>query len=140
MIHRQNHYVVMFVIMIFSGLLSTMNVWADKLSDIRLSLNDLYMVLLMAGWMLVFMAIFYSDTTPLIVGLTITGLALLCIRKQFMISEKQFINGMIPHHSMAVHMSRRLLSKGAPQLGEFASGIIDQQEKEIEFMKGVERA
>ena len=56
-----NHYLVMFIIMIFSGLLSTMNIYADKLSDIRLSLNDLYMTLLMTGWMFAFMGIFYKN-------------------------------------------------------------------------------
>ena len=29
-----NHYVVMFFIMLLSGLLSTMNVWVDKVDDI----------------------------------------------------------------------------------------------------------
>ena len=46
-----SHYGVMFIIMIVSGLLSTMNVWVDKIEDIRFSLNDLYMTLLMTGWM-----------------------------------------------------------------------------------------
>ena len=31
----KNHYLVMFISMILSGLLSTMNVWVDKISDIR---------------------------------------------------------------------------------------------------------
>ena len=35
--------------MILSGLLSTMNVWVDKPDDIRFSINDLYMALLMTG-------------------------------------------------------------------------------------------
>ena len=39
-----NHYVIMFFIMILSGLLTTMNVWVDKADDIRFSLNDLYMI------------------------------------------------------------------------------------------------
>ena len=34
-----------------SGLLSTMNVWVDKVDDIRFSINDAYMTLLMTGWM-----------------------------------------------------------------------------------------
>ena len=47
-IHVQsNHYIVMFFIMILSGLFSTMNVWADKYDDMRLSINDAYMILLM---------------------------------------------------------------------------------------------
>jgi hypothetical protein len=44
--NNMNHsYVVMFIIMIISGFLSTMNVSVDKISDIRFSLNDLYMTL-----------------------------------------------------------------------------------------------
>lgn len=36
---KTNHYVVMFFIMILSGLLSTMNIWVDKVDDIRFSVN-----------------------------------------------------------------------------------------------------
>jgi hypothetical protein len=43
MIHN-NHYFVMFVIMILAGALSTMSVWVDKLDDVRFSLNDVYMI------------------------------------------------------------------------------------------------
>jgi hypothetical protein len=42
-----SHYIIMFFIMIFAGVLSTMNVWVDKISDIRFSLNDVYMILLL---------------------------------------------------------------------------------------------
>ena len=42
-----SHYIIMFFIMIVAGALSTMNVWVDKISDIRFSLNDVYMILLM---------------------------------------------------------------------------------------------
>ena len=38
--HSQtNHYVIMFFIMLLSGLLSTMNVWVDKIDDIRIDFN-----------------------------------------------------------------------------------------------------
>ena len=47
----------MFFIMMASGLLSTMNVWVDKIDDIRFSLNDVYMTLLMTGWMFFFMGV-----------------------------------------------------------------------------------
>ena len=58
---KNNHYISMFFIMILSGLLSTMNVWVDKLDDIRFSINDAYMVLLMTGWMFLFMGLFYKE-------------------------------------------------------------------------------
>ena len=49
--HNNYHYTIMFFIMILSGLLSTMNMWVDKYENIRFSMNDVYMIMLMTGWM-----------------------------------------------------------------------------------------
>ena len=133
MIHS-NHYFVMFVIMILAGALSTMNVWADSIDDIRFSMNDAYMILLMTGWMLLFMGIYYTQFGPGLIGLALVIASLWAIRTQFMITTNQYVTGMIPHHSMAIHMSKRLREKGTP-LREFADSIITTQEKEIAFMK-----
>ena len=59
--HPKNHYTLMFFIMILSGLLSTMNVWVDKIDDIRFSINDVYMTLLMTGWMFLFTGLIYQQ-------------------------------------------------------------------------------
>ena len=67
--NSNNHYFVMFFIMILSGLLSSMNVWVNDYSDIRFSINDLYMTLLMTGWMFLFMGIFYKQLNIFIIGL-----------------------------------------------------------------------
>ena len=85
--YSYNHYIVMFVIMIIAGLLSTMNVWVDKYQDIRYSMNDVYMILLMAGWMLFFMGLFNKDLLPCIIGLLIVIINIWCIRNQFLINE-----------------------------------------------------
>lgn len=132
--NHTNHYQVMFIIMIISSLLSTMNVWVDKLDDIRFSLNDIYMALLMTGWMLFFMGIYYKDTNPTIFGLSLALFSIWCIRNQFLITEKQYKLGMIPHHSMAIHMSKQLLNK-KNNIQPFLNGIINGQEKEIKYMK-----
>ena len=129
-----NHYVVMFFIMVLSGLLSTMNVWVDKYDDMRLSLNDLYMILLMCGWMLFFMGIVYRDFYVVIIGLCIAIVNIWCIRTQFLVYETQYKIGMIPHHSMAIHMSKKLLRK-ENNISGFLENIINTQEKEIVFMK-----
>jgi uncharacterized protein (DUF305 family) len=42
---------------------------------------------------------------------------------------------MIPHHSMAVHMSRKLLEKGVVKDPKFLENIIDMQDNEINKMK-----
>ena len=132
MVH--NHYVVMFFIMILAGLLSTMNVWVDKYDDMRLSLNDFYMILLMCGWMLFFMGIVYRELYAVIIGLGMAIVNIWCIRTQFLVSETQYKIGMIPHHSMAIHMSKKLLRK-ENNISGFLENIINTQEKEIVFMK-----
>jgi hypothetical protein len=131
-----NHYIVMAIIMIFAGVLSTMNVWADKMDDMRLSINDGYMIALMTGWMIFFMGLYYKDTLPALIGATIALLILLAIRNQLFVSQDQYLRGMIPHHSMAVHMSRKLLQKDTNLRG-FVQNIVTTQEKEIELMKNV---
>lgn len=131
-----NHYVVMFFIMLLSGLLSTMNVWVDKVDDIRFSINDAYMTLLMSGWMFLFMGIFYQEITVLCIGLLLIIFNIWSIRTQFLITDTQYKLGMIPHHSMAVHMSKRLVEK-ENKITPFVKNIIKTQEDEILFLKKV---
>ena len=129
-----NHYTVMFFIMIISSFLSTMNIWADKYDDIRFSINDIYMALLMTGWMFLFMGIYYQEYLGIILGTLLVVSTIWCIRTQFMVSTKQYIMGMIPHHSMAVHMSRKLLEKQT-SIANFVENIIKTQKHEIDYMK-----
>jgi hypothetical protein len=123
--------------MIVSGLLSTMNVWADKWDDVRFSINDVYMTLLMTGWMFLFMGLYYKELAILIIGTVLVIVNLWCIRTQFMVTNAQYIAGMIPHHSMAVLMSKQLLQHQPPLLQKFVSNIINTQEQEIAYMKQV---
>lgn len=129
-----NDLAIMFIIMIFSSLLSTMNVWADRMDDMRFSINDIYMALLMSGWMFLFMGLFYGMKHLIIIGVVSVSGIILCIRTQFNVTETQYKYGMIPHHSMAVHMSRKLLEK-ENDISPFVKNIISTQEKEIAFLK-----
>jgi len=113
-----------------------MNVWADSIDDINFSVNDLYMSVLMAGWMVFFMAIYYGDTRVIFVGLLIIIASIAAIRYQLFVSESQYLRGMIPHHSMAVFMSKRMLEKPTtPALHDLLQSIVSSQRKEITFMK-----
>ena len=120
--------------MLLAGALSTMNVWADSLDHLYFSLNDAYMILLMTGWMFLFMGLYYKEFHVGVFGAALTALSFLAIRTQAFVTESQFLRGMIPHHSMAVLMSKKLQQKpnGIPG---FLNGIITTQEKEIKFMK-----
>lgn len=130
----------MFVIMILSGLLSTMNLWVDKWSDIRWSLNDIYMALAMTGWMFFFMGLYYYNTIQITLGIGLLVISFISIRSQFLINKNQYINGMIPHHSMAVLMTKKLLAKNKnlpKTLQELTNTIIANQEKEIAILKSL---
>jgi len=131
---QANHYVIMFFIMILSGLLSTMNVWVDKVDDIRFSINDAYMSLLMTGWMFLFSGLIYQEINIFFIGLSLVIINLWCIRIQFLVTENQYKLGMIPHHSMAIHMSKKLLEKNN-NITPFVKNIIKTQENEILILK-----
>ena len=127
-------YFIMFFIMIFSAMLSTMNVWVDKYQDIRFSINDVYMAFLMGGWMLLFMGLLNKDPKIVFLGFLIVAINIGFIRTQFLVTEEQYKLGMIPHHSMAVHMSKKLLEKNN-NIPDFLKNVITTQESEIQFMK-----
>jgi hypothetical protein len=120
--------------MVLAGYASTMNMWIDNIDDFRFSLNDLYMVGLMTGWMLFFMGLFTLRLRICIVGLLLTILFFTFIRKQWFINEIQYLKGMIPHHSMAIMMSKRL-EKKPNSIQHLLDQIIQTQQKEIIIMK-----
>lgn len=92
------------------------------------------MILLMSGWMLLLMGLLDNEVSIIGAGLILVVFNIWGIRTQFMVSTHQYIIGMIPHHSMAVHMSKKLLEKGTT-MSPFVKNIIKTQEVEIDIMK-----
>ena len=134
----ENHYVFMIVIMIISGLLSAMYIWAYQISDIRLTMNDVYMIFLMTGWMLFFMTFMNGDYLLSGMSFLFVVIIFISIRKQLFITKRQYFRGMIPHHSMAVLMSERLLENDqslSRSERAFVQNIIKTQRDEIDWMK-----
>lgn len=131
-----NEHDVMFMIicMFFAGYASTMNNWIDNWDDFRFSLNDFYMVGLMTGWMLFFMGLFTLRIGKTVVGLIVAMIFFILIRTQTFITEHQYLKGMIPHHSMAILMSKRLKRK-PNSIQPLLDQIIQSQQKEIIIMK-----
>ena len=134
----ENHYVFMIITMILSGLLSAMYIWAYQISDIRLTMNDIYMIFLMTGWMLFFMTFMNGDYLLSGMSFLFVVIIFISIRKQLFITKRQYFRGMIPHHSMAVLMSERLLENDQSLSGSeraFVQNIIKTQRDEIDWMK-----
>lgn len=126
----------MAIISVLAALLSSMSVWADKLDDVRLSLNDVYMAGLMTGWMFLLEGFYMVHKQFILLGGILIALFFLVIRTQAFITPYQYIRGMIPHHSMAVLMSKRLQEKyGRETVVGLPTQIIESQEQEIRLMK-----
>jgi hypothetical protein len=131
---NEHNVMFMLICMFLAGYASTMNNWIDNWDDFRFSLNDFYMVGLMTGWMFFFMGLFTLNLGKCILGLIFVLLFFTLIRKQAFITEIQFLKGMIPHHSMAILMSKRL-EKKPNSIQHLLDQIIQTQQKEIIIMK-----
>ena len=132
--------IVMCIFTVLAGMISGMNSFVDKIEDIRLNINDFYMSWMMSGLMFIFMAFYYKSMKLFIVGLFITIITFIFLRNQIFVDEYQYSSSMIPHHSMAIMMSKNLLNKSIPlsdNIKLLANSIIDSQENEIEIMKKV---
>jgi len=134
MIIGEHNVMFMVMCMFFAGYASTMNNWIDNISDFRFSLNDFYMTGLMTGWMLFFMGLFTLNIHKCVGGLIVALIFFALIRTQVFVNEIQFLKGMIPHHSMAVMMSKRL-EKKPNSIQHLLDQIIQTQQKEIIIMK-----
>jgi hypothetical protein len=130
----------MMIMMFISGLLSGMNVFVIRLSDIRININDILMTLLMCSWMLLFMGFYYVNNNWILYGLISVIIVLYFIRTQKLTTKSQFISSMIPHHSMGIKMSQGLIENNIKinqRLELLAMDIIETQNKEIEIMKSI---
>ena len=128
----------MTLISIVSALLSGMWVWADKWTDVKLSINDFYMAFLMTGWMFLLQGIVMKHTNYTIIGTLLVVASLFVIRFQILVSQDQYLQGMIPHHSMAVFLSRKQIEKSGNDekiLDGLPFSIIQSQRVEIGKMK-----
>lgn len=132
--------VTMVFISVVAGLLSSMNVWAANFKDVRFHLNDVYMAFLMAGWMLLFSYISSSHNSyiMMVIAIIMIGASFYAIRNQTFIDDKQFLKGMIPHHSMAILMSEKIRDKTTnPKIKKMASNIIQTQSSEINMLNDI---
>lgn len=129
---------IMFIIMIIAGILSGMNMWVSNISDIRIQINDVYMGIIMTGWMFFLMGLIYSSNNYIWIGLGTIGISFYFIRNQIFVNQYEYLNSMIPHHSMAVFISEKIKEKNVIQdkeIDDLVSSIIITQQEEIELMK-----
>jgi len=126
----------------FALMYSIMYLNVDEFSHVYLNVTRLYMTLLMVSamalLMLGMMRMMYQDRKiNLIIAVSAIAvflLALAGVRTQTGISDVQYMKGMIPHHSIAVMVSKKAHLKD-PEVIRLSQNIISAQEKEIAQMK-----
>ncbi len=106
-------------------------------SEMRLYMN-LLMTAIMAVVMLWFMRHMYTDkkTNTYIVGgsVALFIVALFLVRSQTLVDDVDYMEAMIPHHSIAILTSERAQIED-PRVRELADAIIEAQREEIAEMK-----
>lgn len=133
-----NDIIVMFIIMVIASVITGMNMWVNSLSDVRIHLNDIYMGISMTGWMFLLMGIFYSSINIIWIGIVTIIISAYLIREQVFINQEEYLLSMIPHHSMAILMSKKLDEKDIitnKEIQLLVNNIIRTQQEEINFMK-----
>ena len=140
--------IIFFIVMFLIGLiLNPMNILANKVSDIYLSLTLIYSALLMASNMIwSHQVIYYLNSkkinyTILFIGISMSLFFIFLLRNQIGVNSEQWLKRMIGHHSTALTTTKKLLNKlnnfyDDPKIYRLAKDIVYNQEREILFMKG----
>jgi len=100
------------------------------------AIMGLFMVLLEIGMHDMQYSVFSS--TKYIIIVILLGLFIYLYRKQLAIGDKQYLEEMIEHHSMALLTSEEILKKtDSYNVAKIAKNIIQKQKDEIREMKDV---
>jgi hypothetical protein len=116
----------------------------DRGQDIYLSLTRLYMSLLMVSPMAILMLLMMPAMYPkrminnlvIVMSSIVFLIALLFLRTQFPVNDRQYMKAMIPHHSSAILTSKNARIKD-PRVRKLADSIIRSQRREIAEMKTI---
>ena len=116
----------------------------EQFSDFTNSLGKAYMSVIMAIFMVLIEVGMHDhqyDVCSTNFYVALIGFLILFIylyRKQVSIKDKQYLEGMIEHHSMALLTSKEILKKTDDyNIAKLAKNIISSQETEIKTMKSL---
>ena len=118
------------------------SIMTNSYKNITFSLGKFYMSVIMALLMGLLEVLMYDNhmTTLSVYYYLSLGFFLVIFiylyRNQIYIDDKDYLNEMIEHHSMALLTSEEILQKtNSEKVKKLAENIISTQEKEIEYMR-----
>jgi hypothetical protein len=138
------HYgrLLLMAVLSFMSMYVLMYAMVNMFGNVYSNLNQFYMAGLMAAPMVIIeltlMGAMYSDGRKNIVIMAVS-LALLVlfwvfIRQQTVITDKQFLRSMIPHHAGAILMCEEAAIRD-PEIKQLCGAIVSSQQSEIDQMK-----
>lgn len=143
---KTNHYYKLLGMLGISFMImySVMFLNVDSASHIYLSATRLYMTLLMVSPMAILMMLMMPsmynrkllNKVILILSAGVFSIALILLREQGFIGDKQYMQAMIPHHSSAILTSKNAMITDR-EVKELSLKIIESQEQEIAQMKEI---
>ncbi len=117
---------------------------AEPAADIRPSLGKFYAAAVMALLMIIIeIAMHHASHPYMSLWIYVAPAALIvalvaAYRQQYGVGERQYLEEMIEHHSMAILTSQRILEKQpAAPVARIAAGILETQKKEIAAMRAI---
>ena len=126
----------------FASMYALMYAMVNVFGNVVPNVNQLYMAALMTGAMVIIELALMGGMYPnkkvnavvLGLGAVVLVAAWLAIRQQALVSDRQFLKSMIPHHAGAILMCEEA-SIGDPEIKQLCSGIVSSQQAEIDQMK-----
>jgi uncharacterized membrane protein YczE len=116
----------------------------EKLNAFTNNIGKIYVSVLMGLFMILLEVMMHDHQYKVIsknmyLGIALfIGLFIYLYRKQVAIGDKQYLEGMIEHHSMALLTSKKIVEKTDNyEVSKLAKNIIQTQENEISQMKQI---
>lgn len=133
---------IMFVFSFFIQYFAMPPIMVNSLNDITHNVGKMYLVFIMGLSMIIaevgmhdmHYGIFSGAKYGLIIALI--ALFVYLYRNQVAVNDKEYLKGMIEHHSMALHTSEEILKKTDNyNIAKLAKNIIQKQQDELREMK-----
>lgn len=138
--------IIMFIVMVITGMLfNPMNILAYRFTDLYISQTLFYGGLLMASNMMWaheivhYLSMGHFNIMIFSIGIILSiSAAILLLRQQLLVGDKQWLRRMIPHHSTALTTTHKIFNRtNNSEIKNLAKEIIETQEKEIRLMKAM---
>lgn len=136
--------IVMFVASFVTQYFLMGSIMTDSLADVTNSIGKVYISVIMALYMVAIEVMMHDHQYSVLSTRTYVGvfgllaLFVFLYRKQIGIDNKQYLEGMIEHHSMALLTSNRILEKTSDyNVAKLAKNILQKQQDEILEMRSV---